>query len=72
MDVLTEVVTIREAAKMYNYSVHNIRYHLQHGKLTYRKADGGKNAVILIAGASLYALWGKPQQEVSTSIRAIG
>lgn len=69
---LLEVVTIREAAKMYNYSVHNIRYHLQHGKLTYRKADGGKNAVILIAGASLYALWGQPQEQITTFIRAIG
>jgi hypothetical protein len=66
--VLLQVVTIREAAMMYQYSESTVRYHLAENHLTFRKASGYKNSVILIDGASLIALWGEPKCQIGTLI----
>lgn len=64
--VLLQVVTVQEAAMLYQYGESTIRYHLRENHLTYRKASGHKNSIILIDGASLIALWGAPKCEIGT------
>lgn len=66
--VLLQVVTVKEAAMMYYVGESTVRYHLTENHLTYRKASGYKNSVILIDGESLKALWGEPKCPVGTLI----
>lgn len=59
---VSQVVTISEAAHMYCVAVGTIRYHLDRGRLTWRKSSTYDNGVILIDLASLKALYGEPLQ----------
>lgn len=58
---VSQVVTIREAASMYYVRPDTIRYHLDRGRLVWRKATDARNGVILIELNSLVALYGEPQ-----------
>lgn len=57
MNSTFQVVTVSEAAKMFNVSPGTIRYHLDRGNLTFRKTD----RVHLICIDSLIALYGFPK-----------
>lgn len=66
--VLLQVVTVKEAAMMYYVGESTVRYHLTENHLTYRKASGYKNSVILIDGQSLIDLWGQPKCHIGTLV----
>lgn len=59
---MSQVVTIREAAYMYCVSPSTIRYHLDRGKLTWRKSAMHESGIYLIDILSLKALYGDPLQ----------
>lgn len=57
---VTQVVTITEATQMYYVARETIRYHLDKGRLVWRKTTESRNGVILIELSSLKRLWGEP------------
>lgn len=57
---VSQVVTIREAAYMYCVSPSTIRYHLDRGKLTWRKSAMHESGIYLIDLLSLKSLYGEP------------
>lgn len=52
-----QVVTVSEAAKLFNVSPGTIRYHIDRGNLTFRKTD----RIHLICIDSLVRLYGSPK-----------
>lgn len=63
--ILSQVVTINEAARMYYVARGTIRYHIDQGNLTARKVDSADKGQWLIALDSLISLWGAPKQNIA-------
>lgn len=63
MGNLYSLLTVSEAARLYHRTPNTIRYHVDRGNLTCRKAGSGKTAIILITLDSLIQLYGNPSKK---------